>query len=111
MRTRLPAVLLLLAWLLPVTAHASGVAGHGVTPNAVVWQADQQHQVGRPLPLPHVRADAPEISGTPWHAVLTSNAPGRRFARHSLALPGDDQTLPALRRYAPPARAPPSTPL
>ncbi|MEO3857834.1 hypothetical protein [Acrocarpospora sp. B8E8] len=111
MRTRLPAVLLLLAWLLPVTAHASGVTGITATPSVVAWQADQQHPVGRAVPLSQVRTALHEVPGTAWHAVLASGAPRWRAAWHACALPGDDRVLPVPRRCAPPARAPPSTAL
>ncbi|HEX8007024.1 MAG TPA: hypothetical protein VF482_11415 [Trebonia sp.] len=118
MRTRLPAVLLLLAWLLPVTVHASGVsdltAAPGAVARAVVWQADHQHDSGsavHSVPLSKVRPAPHEVSGTAGHAVLASGGPRPRPAWHARALPGDDRALPASRRCAPPARAPPSTAL
>ncbi|GAA1022451.1 hypothetical protein Aple_075560 [Acrocarpospora pleiomorpha] len=110
MRTRLPAVLLLVAWLLPVTLHASGVTGITATPSAVSWQAEQQQPVGRALPLAQVRT-AHEVPGTAWHAVLASGAPLLRAVWHDSSLPGDDRARPTPRRCAPPARAPPSTQL
>jgi hypothetical protein len=113
-RNRLPAVLLLLAWLLPLTVHASGVTDLTAAPSAVAraaaWQDDGGQAVHSP-PLSQVRPATHEVSGTAGHAVLASGGPRPRPALRARTLPGDDRALPAPRLCAPPARAPPSTAL
>ncbi|MEV0385424.1 hypothetical protein [Nonomuraea sp. NPDC050643] len=111
MRTRLSAALLLvLSWFLPATAHAQ-VVQQVAAVQAVSWRAEQQQsgmrQVPHPAPAMRAWTGLHGVTG-PGAAVLDAGLPGFRHPWAAIVASGSADA-PALRRpIAAPARAPPS---
>ncbi|MFC6370184.1 hypothetical protein [Nonomuraea thailandensis] len=110
--TRLPAaLLLLLSWFLPATAHAH-VAQQASAVHAAVWRAEQHHSGVRQLPHP-----APELRAWPGQGGTPGRAPATLAAERdgvrpawAAVVPEPPLDVPAARRpLASAARAPPST--
>ncbi|WP_188197324.1 hypothetical protein [Nonomuraea sp. SYSU D8015] len=112
MRTRLPAaLLLLLSWFMPATAHARAVE-HLPVPVVSAWRAQEQPGVGQEPyrhSMLHARHGLLGLAGPAGPAVLPSGLPHPARAWTAVvARPGAH--APADRRpAATPARGPPST--
>ncbi|RVX40843.1 hypothetical protein EDD27_3279 [Nonomuraea polychroma] len=111
MRTRLPvALLLLLSWFLPATAHA--LPAERVTHAVAAWRAQEQPGLGQE-PYHHTTMQARHgllgLAGPAGPAVLPSGLPHPAPARAAVGTsPGPD--APSGRRpEAASARGPPST--
>ncbi|SEG91667.1 hypothetical protein SAMN05444920_107324 [Nonomuraea solani] len=113
MRTRLPAaLLLLLSWFLPATAHAQAVQQLTATAQATSWRAEQQHsgmrQVPHPGPVMRAWAGPYGVTGS-GAAVLGSGPAGHRHGWAVAVAPATTDAPARTRPDTAPARAPPST--
>jgi hypothetical protein len=114
MRNRLPAaLLLLLSWFLPATAHAQAVQQVAAVSAGAAWRAEQQHSGVRhvPPPAPDVRAWSGPGGVTGAAAALASERPGVRHPWAVAARTPRTGAPESRRPLAAPARAPPSTTL